>query len=62
MAYNIGDTVRVVGIATDEPFKKVKIGMVAPIVHVWQNTEYPYQLQGHSECLHEEELEAVGSC
>jgi hypothetical protein len=59
MAYKIGDTVRVVGVATEEPFKKLRIGMVAQVVHVWDNTEYPYQLQGHSECLHEKEIEAV---
>jgi hypothetical protein len=59
MAYKIGETVRVKGVVTDEPFKKIKVGIVAPIVHVWQNFEYPYQIEGYSECLHEEEIEAV---
>jgi hypothetical protein len=49
----------VIGIATEEPFKKIKVGTVAPVVQVWQNTEYPYQIKGYSECLHEQELESV---
>jgi hypothetical protein len=59
MAYRVGEIVRVKGIATSETFKKIKVGVVAPVVHIWQNTEYPYQIQGYSECLHEEELEAA---
>jgi hypothetical protein len=59
VAYRVGDLVRVIGIATEEPFKKIKVGTVAPVVQVWQNTEYPYQIQGHSECLHEQELESA---
>lgn len=59
MAYRIGDVVRVKGVVTCELFKKIKVGIVAPIEHVWQNSEYPYQIQGYSECLHEEEIEAA---
>jgi hypothetical protein len=59
VAYAVGDLVRVKGIVKEDPFKKIKVGIVAPIVHVWQNTEYPYQIQGYSECLHELELESI---
>jgi hypothetical protein len=59
VAYKVGDVVRVKGIVKEDPFKKIKVGIVAPIVHVWQNTEYPYQIQGYSECLHELELESI---
>lgn len=58
MAYRVGDLVRVKGIVKEDPFKKLKVGIVAPVVHIWQNTEYPYQIQGYSECLHEQELES----
>jgi hypothetical protein len=47
------------GIVKEDPFKKIKAGIVAPVVHVWQNTEYPYQIKGYSECLNEKEIEAV---
>jgi hypothetical protein len=47
------------GIVKEDSFKKIKVGVVAPVVHIWQNTEYPYQIQGYSECLHEQELESV---
>jgi hypothetical protein len=61
VAYAVGDLVRVKGVAKEDPYKKLKAGIVAPIVHVWQNTEYPYQIKGHSECLHEKELELVNN-
>jgi hypothetical protein len=59
VAYAVGDLVRVKGIAKEDPFKKLKVGIVAPVVHIWQNTEYPFQIQGYSECLNEKEIEAV---
>jgi hypothetical protein len=59
VAYSVGDLVRVKVVAKEDPFKKLKVGIVAPVVHVWQNTEYPYQIQGYSECLHEQELESL---
>jgi hypothetical protein len=59
MAYRLGDLVRVKGIVKEDSFKKLKVGIVAPVVHIWQNTEYPYQIQGYSECLNEQELESV---
>jgi hypothetical protein len=59
VAYAVGDLVRVKGNAKEDPFKKLKIGIVAPVVHIWQNTEYPIQIQGYSECLNEKEIEAV---
>jgi hypothetical protein len=59
MAYKIGDTVRVKGVVKEDPFKKLKVGIIAPIVHIWQNAEYPYQIEGYSECLNENELEAA---
>lgn len=59
MKFEIGDTVRVVAIIGDDPFDgDVAVGYVGEIVGVWDDDEYPYELEG-SNGFKEEELELV---
>lgn len=60
MGFKIGDMVKVVKDTSEtDAFVALSVGVVAPIVQIWEGEEYPYELEGFYECLCEEELELV---
>ena len=57
MLFKIGDKVRVKGSNTEESFKTLHAGVVAEIIDILEDEEYPIQLEGFHEGVLESEIE-----
>jgi len=58
MAFAIGDKVKVVTcLDSTNGFIDLTVGTVSTISNIWDDAEFPYELDGFSECVSEGEIQ-----